>query len=104
MSGGRPDRPLNSGVLFERNTKMRDSHAKRNLCRIIILIVGLLALAALSTARTPSTSANPSTSVNIVNNSSRAIRNVYLSHVNADDWSSNQLGDSAIFAGQSFAL
>jgi hypothetical protein len=40
-----------------------------------------------------------------VNNSSREIRNVYLSHVNADDWSGNQLGNGATIApGQSFSL
>ena len=44
------------------------------------------------------------TSVNIVNNSSREIRNVYLSHVDADDWGGNQLGDATIAAGQSFNL
>jgi len=48
--------------------------------------------------------ARPSTSVNIVNNSTRAIRNVYLSHVDADDWSDNQLGDATIAAGQSLTL
>jgi hypothetical protein len=36
----------------------------------------------------------PSTSISIVNNSSREIRNVYVSHVNAEDWSSNLLTGS----------
>jgi hypothetical protein len=40
------------------------------------------------------------TSVNIVNNSSREIRSVYLSPVSVDDWSGNQLS-AAIPAGQS---
>jgi hypothetical protein len=44
------------------------------------------------------------TSVNIVNNSSREIRNVYLSDVNVDNWGANQLGNSTIAPGQSFAL
>jgi hypothetical protein len=79
---------------------MRNSLNKRNLCRLIILCVALFALAALSAARTPTT-----TSVNIVNNSTREMRNVYLSHVDADDWSANQLSDgSTIAAGQSFTL
>ncbi len=68
---------------------------------LIIICVALLAVVAvplLSSARTPATS------VNIVNNSSREIRSVYLSHVNADDWSGNQLGDATISSGQSFAL
>jgi hypothetical protein len=79
---------------------MRNSLNKRNLCRLIILCVALFVLAALSTARTPTT-----TSVNIVNNSTREMRNVYLSHVDADDWSANQLSDgSTIAAGHSFTL
>jgi hypothetical protein len=79
---------------------MRNSLNKRNLCRLIILCVALFALAALSTARTPTT-----TSVNIVNNSTREMRNVYLSHVDADDWSADQLSNgSTIAGGQSFTL
>jgi hypothetical protein len=46
-------------------------------------------------------SAQSSNSVNIVNNSSRVIRYVYLSHVNADDWSANQLSGNSISPGQS---
>ena len=78
---------------------MKNSRAKRNLCRLGVLCVALFTLAALSTARMPTTS------VNIVNNSSKEIRNVYLSHVNVDDWGGNQLGEGATIApGQSFAL
>lgn len=69
--------------------------------RSFIILVALLALAAMplmSSARTAATS------VNIVNNSSREISNVYLSHVNANDWSANQLGNATIPAGQSFTL
>lgn len=80
---------------------MKNSDGHRNFRGFIIISVALLALAAVpfvSGARTPATS------VNIVNNSSREIRNVYLSHVNADDWTGNQLGSSTIPAGQSFNL
>ena len=78
---------------------MKYSVSKRTLIRLIILCVGLFALAAISTASTPTTS------VNIVNNSSREIRNVYLSHVDADDWSGDQLSDGATIApGNSFNL
>ena len=78
---------------------MKNSVSKRTLCRLIILCVALFALAALSVARTPTTS------VNIVNNSSREIRNVYLSHVDVDDWGGDQLSDGATIApGQSFNL
>ena len=80
---------------------MKYSVSKRNLCRLIILCVGLFALAALSAARTPTTT----TSVNIVNNSNNEIRNVYLSHVNVDDWGGNQLSNGATIApGQSYNL
>jgi hypothetical protein len=79
---------------------MKNSHSKRSLYRLAILSLSLFALAALSSARTPMT-----TSVNIVNNSSREIRNVYLSHINTDDWSGNQLSDGTVIApGQSYNL
>ena len=78
---------------------MKNSHSKRSLYRLAILSLFLFALAAISSARTPTT-----TSVNIVNNSSREMRNVYISHVNADDWTGNQLGNATIPAGQSFTL
>jgi hypothetical protein len=48
--------------------------------------------------------AQPSASINIVNNSTREIRHVYLSPDGGDTWSTNQLGDSAIAPGQSFAV
>ncbi len=80
---------------------MKESLGKRTMSRILIICVALFALAALSVARTPATT----TSVNIVNNSSRAIRNVYLSHVNVDDWGDNQLGENSTIApGQSVNL
>jgi hypothetical protein len=84
---------------------MRKLGDKRNPRSLIITCVALLALAALpllSRARTTTTTT--ATSVKMVNNSSKEIRNVYLSHVNIDDWGSNQLGDATIAAGQSFTL
>jgi len=83
---------------------MKNLRAKRNLCRLIILCVALFTLAALISARTPLSARTPSTSVNIVNNSNKEIRNVYLSHVNVDDWGANQLGDTTILPSQSFTL
>src|SRR6266581_1814470 len=77
---------------------MQNSFARRNLCRLIVLCVALFACGALSSARTPTTS------INIVNNSNREIRHVFLSHVDKDDWGSNQLGDATIPPGQSFTL
>lgn len=76
---------------------MRNSHTMRNLCRLVILCAALGTLAALPLL----SSARSSNSINIVNNSNRVIRYVYLSHVNVDDWSGDQLGGNAISPGQS---
>ncbi len=77
---------------------MKNSRAMSKFCWMVTLCIALCALAAISSARTVTTS------VNIVNNSSREIHNVYLSHVNTDDWSGNQLGTATIAPGQSYAL
>ena len=77
---------------------MKQSLNKHTWSRLVFLCVVLVALAALSIARPTATS------VNIVNNSSRAVVNVYLSHVNANDWSANQLGDATILPSQSLTL
>jgi hypothetical protein len=82
---------------------MKSSHSTRRPRSFIVLCVALFTLASLpllSNARSHVTS----TTVNIVNSSNNEIRNVYLSHVDADDWSGNQLGSSTIAAGQSFNL
>jgi hypothetical protein len=68
--------------------------------RLFIVAAALMALTIVPFL----TTAQPATSVNIVNNSSREIRSVYLSSVNGNDWSSNQLGGSVIAPGQSFTL
>src|SRR2546423_9259629 len=77
---------------------MKNSRINRNFWRLATLSIALFALTALSSARTATTS------VNIVNNSNKEIRNVYLSHVNLDDWGANQLGDAIILPGQPFNL
>ena len=77
---------------------MKNSRTNRNIYRVVIFCIALFALAVISSARALTTS------VNIVNNSNNEIRNVYLSHVNADDWGANQLGNAVIAPGQSFAL
>lgn len=47
----------------------------------------------------------PSSSITIVNNSSNAIRHVYLSPVDNDNWGPDQLNDSATIAsGASFTI
>ena len=80
---------------------MKNSDGSRNPRSLIIICVALMAFASLpflSLARAASTS------VHIVNDSGKEIRNVYTSHVNSDDWSANLLGDGPIAAGQSFDL
>ena len=77
---------------------MKSSSRRKKLLRLVIPAAAVLGLAVYSSARTVGTS------VNIVNNSNKEIRNVYLSHVNVDDWGANQLGDVPILPGQSFAL
>ena len=77
---------------------MKNSRTRSNLCRLFILCIAIFGVAALSSARTATTS------FNIVNNSNKEIRNVYLSHVNVDDWGGSQLGDTIILPGQSFTL
>jgi len=81
---------------------MKNSHSMRSLRGLIITCAALFAFVALpllSSARS-----SPATSVSIVNNSNRVIRNVYLSHVDSDDWSGNQLGNSTIAPGGAFSL
>ena len=77
---------------------MKSILTRRTICCGIILSIFLFAVAALSIARTLTTS------VNIVNNSSRTISHVYLSHVGTDDWTGNQIGESAIASGQSYNM
>ena len=79
---------------------MRNSHAKLNPRRLVILCIALSAMAALPLI----SSARSSSSIEIVNNSNRQIRNVYLSNVDVDDWSANQLGNTTIAPGGSFAI
>jgi hypothetical protein len=81
---------------------MKNSNPMRKLRRLVVcwaVFCFLVTLPFLSSARTVTTS------VNIVNNSNRTIRSVYLSHVDQDDWTGNQLSEStSIASGQSYAL
>lgn len=74
-----------------------DLRNPRNLIITCVVLTAFVSLPFFAFARTTSTS----TSVNIVNNSSREIRNVYSSHVDSDDWSADLLGEGSIAAGQS---
>lgn len=77
---------------------MRNSHTRklRRLLISCVAVTGLVALPLLSRAQ-------PATSVNIVNNSSGAIGHVFLSPVDSDNWSADQIS-SAIAAGQSVTV
>jgi hypothetical protein len=84
---------------------MTNSNSARRARSLIIICVALLILTSLPFLTSARSTANPAaTSVNIVNSSTTEIRNVYLSHVDQDDWSGNQLGSATIAAGQSFNL
>ena len=76
---------------------MKNSRTTRNVLRLVICCAVFGALATLPLL----SSARSSNSVTIVNNSSRTIRYVYVSHVDVDDWSGNQLSGNSIASGQS---
>jgi|SRR5215471_2242306 len=80
---------------------MKTTNRMQHRRSLIMVVAGLIVLASLPAL---SRAHAVSTSVTITNNSSLMIRNVYLSHVNADDWSGNQLGSSTIAAGASASL
>lgn len=69
---------------------------------------GLLMLAtvvcALAATAPRSTATAPSLSITVVNNSERAIRNLYLSPANNDNWGTDQLDGSSINPGASRTL
>ncbi|MGZ8845229.1 MAG: hypothetical protein ACXW3C_02085 [Pyrinomonadaceae bacterium] len=79
------------------------SQHRRGLITFAVITIALASLPLLSAGRT-STNRAVSTSVNIVNNSSREIRNVYSSHVGSDDWSADLLGEGTISPGQSSSV
>lgn len=80
---------------------MKISDGSRNPRSFVIVCLAVIALASLAFA---TRARSISTSVNIVNNSSREVRNVYTSHVDADDWSSDLLGDASIGPNQSSTI
>ena len=82
---------------------MTNSYGSRGARSLIITCVALVALASLAWSSNARSMSTP-TSVNIVNNSGRLIRNIYLSSVDQDDWTANQLGSATISTGQSYNL
>lgn len=80
---------------------MKNSDGPRYPRSPIIVCATIIALAAVPLlSKTRATA----TSVSVVNNSSREIRNIYSSHVDADDWSADLLSDGAIVAGHSSSV
>lgn len=79
---------------------MTNSHGMRQARRLIIFSVTFAVLSILPLL----SRAQPATSVTIVNNSNSEIRHLFLSPVNAEDWSGDQLNNSVIGPGQSFTL
>ncbi|MEO8435570.1 MAG: hypothetical protein ABI596_11800 [Pyrinomonadaceae bacterium] len=70
------------------------SNANRHF-GIVLTVIGILAtVPLLSGAYTPAT-----TSITVVNNSSRAIRHVYLAPTNEENWGPDQLAPATIVAG-----
>ena len=80
---------------------MKNPDVSRSPRSLLIICVALIIFGVplLSHARMTSTA------VNVVNSSSREIRNIYLSHVDVDDWSGDQLSAGQTIAPtQSFTL
>jgi hypothetical protein len=81
---------------------MRNSDGMRHPRSLIIICVALLAFASLPVLLSARTQ---TASIKIVNNSNRVIRNVYLSHVDVEDWGGDQLSEGAtISPEQSFTV
>ena len=79
---------------------MKNSRKKLKVRNLIAVIAALCALTTPFLSR-----AQPLTvSITVANNSNREIRHVYLSHVNADDWSADKLTAASIQPGQSYVL
>ncbi|MGZ5434774.1 MAG: hypothetical protein ACXWID_00415 [Pyrinomonadaceae bacterium] len=77
--------------------KKRSNSNRKRWIAIGLAVFALLTLPILASSR------SIATSVTIVNNSNREIRYVYLTPVDADNWSSNQLSNS-LTPGQSTTL
>ena len=78
---------------------MRTQFTRSKRLPILMTLLGVVAcLPFISSARTVATS------VTITNNSSLAIRHVYVSATNQDNWSADQLNGSIPPAGGSFTL
>jgi hypothetical protein len=82
-------------ICFSRKvTNMRSFLASSKSLAILVILFGILACVPLLSNANVST-----TAITIVNNSSRAIRHVYLSAPDQSNWGPDQLGSSVIAAG-----
>jgi len=78
--------------------------SSRSSVRYILAIVVVL-FCAFAAAPLLSQAQTQASTINLVNNSSRAMRHVYLSPANTDDWGPDQLNDSTIInPGGSFTI
>jgi len=82
---------------------MKYTDGSLNLRGLIIVCIALIAFVSLPVL-SRGNAAPLATSVNIVNNSTKEIRNVYTSHTDVDDWSNDLLGEATITAGQSLQV
>jgi hypothetical protein len=72
--------------------------------RIYLLVIAAIAVIALSSLTILSRARFRTSTVTVVNNSSREIRHLFLSPPDSDNWSPDQLHESTITPGHSFAL
>jgi len=69
-----------------------------NTRRLRRLLIAAVAVGAVGSASALTSAHSASTSISIANHSHRTVRNVYLSHVDADDWGNDQLPDGSSIA------
>ena len=72
---------------------------RRTLISALVPVLALITTGSLMAMASPN-----ATSVTIVNNASREIRHVYLSHTNEDNWGADQIDPSTIPSGSSVTL
>lgn len=81
------------------------NNSKHKLHGLFWSIVILIALSSAAAVVAKRASRSPSISITITNHSSNLeIRHVYLSHLDKDDWSGDQLGETPISPGASTTL
>ena len=85
--------------------KAKHSRISTRLFALVTLICAFVAIPFLSSAANPPvSSARPVTSIAVTNSSSREIIYLYLSPVDRESWSADQLQGQVLAAGQSFTI